>query len=560
MNGQNVDDSLPTENGESESIEEQKIFQQIGRIKKNKIKKIHPNIPKWISDSNTFVGDIINNSCELDQFQSMIDLNLINILKQNKIEKFFPVQKTLIPHLTNSFKNLKYCQQRDVCVISPTGSGKTISFAIPIINYLINRIVTQIKVLIILPVSDLAFQVYKVFQSLCKNTTLRVGLASSSKKDSMFYRKNTYDDNYSCLVDILIATPGKLVDLIQRKEGFHLKHLEVLIIDEADRMMNETQFQWLKEIEHSVFETNSRGHCCCSATIQPKSNPSLNIDSLSPCSVDLSNISKKALFKILFSATLTSDPEKLANLSLYYPILYSCITSEDCEQKSLSSTSSKQTIPENLRELMVIIDNDKKPLVLWHLIKDLKYDRILCFTDSVKSTHRLCQLMKQIPDIVVMEFSSKQSIHKRTKLLKKFESGKIHMLVCTDIVARGMDITGINCVVCYDLPRNETAYIHRIGRTARGGQNGTAISLVAPKQLKHFTIISRRAHQGEKSQIEKLLIKNSDLKHLLSDYKKALLVLQNDVQIEQKGIIHKKQNQIKKSKFLKKSNSIHNGK
>ncbi|OTF75751.1 ATP-dependent RNA helicase DDX51-like protein, partial [Euroglyphus maynei] len=444
---------------------------------------------------------------------------------------------------------------RDICVISPTGSGKTFAYSIPVIQYLINRIVTQIRVLIILPVQDLANQVYKVFQNLCENTTLRVGLATGSSSSNMFYKPNAIGTQTICLTDILIATPGKLVDLIMNNENggrnFHLRNLEILIIDEADRMMNETQLQWLSTIEYAVHGSSSKFYCPCLVPDAESQQCNYKVDPFCACSTfDM----RKTLFKILFSATFTTDPEKIDNLSLYDPLLININSGND--NNNLSEKMKSVALPENLKELMVICDQDKKPLILWHLVKNLGYQRILCFANSIMNAHRLDHLMKKLPELIVEEIHSRQNIHKRAKILKKFENGLIHILISTDVTARGMDIDGIDCVVSYDVPRNETAYIHRIGRTARAGKPGTAITLISPDQLKHFNIIIRRSHKStttnddQKQMIEKLSIKNSDLKPLIGIYTKALEQLKNDAQSEWKKDVQIKRQQLRnKSSF-----------
>ena len=533
---------------------DEEYFKVIGSEKRLKTKKVKPVLPKWMYNCNKFDGNIDTNCCELEIFNHLIDQRLLNNLLKDNITKLFPVQKTIIPYLLDCFQKLKFCQQRDVCVLSPTGSGKTLAFAVPIVNYLLQRMVTQIRALVILPVSDLANQVYNVFETLCKNSTIRIGLATGSSKktqniSSTFYRKRADNSGYICLVDILIATPGKLIDLIQQDNGFHLKHLEILVVDEVDRMMNETQLQWLREIECSVFESNTKHICCCSMNSNVSSNFVYNVDAYCPCSISSSPMLGKFLHKILLSATLTTDPEKIDRLCLYHPILFNVST----ESQTNSIQHLEQTTPSNLKEYIVIIDKNKKPLAIWHLIKTLKYSRILCFTDSVDSTHRLHRLMKQLPEIKVCEFSSRKNLKKRMKILNQFENGAVNMIISTDIFARGMDINGIDCVISYDLPRNETAYIHRIGRTARAGHKGTAISLITPDQLSHFTIISRRVHKNEKKQIERLNIKDSDLKPIIPQYQKALKVLEKEVIMEERLYDMRKKKQIIRSKFSKKS-------
>ncbi|XP_046911295.2 putative ATP-dependent RNA helicase Dbp73D [Dermatophagoides farinae] len=534
--------------------EDENFFQTIGSRKKLKTLKVLPNLPKWIDESVNYSGDIQNNSVGLNEIEQPIDDCLLNTLRKNGIEKLFPVQKEVIPKLMESLKKKKYFQPRDICVLSPTGSGKTFAYSIPVIQYLLDRIVTQIRVLVILPVKDLANQVYKVFQNFCENTTLRVGLATGSSSSNTFYKSNADGTQTICLVDILIATPGKLVDLIMNNEDsgrdFHLRNLEILIIDEADRMMNETQLQWLSTIEYAVHGSSRKFYCPCLTPTAESLQCNYNVDPLCACSTFQM---RKTLFKILFSVTFTTDPEKIDNLSLYKPLL---INMNSSNNDDLSERIKPVALPENLKELMVISDQDKKPLILWHLMKNLGYKQILCFANSIINAHRLGQLMKKLPELIVHELHSKQNIHKRTKILKKFANGSIHILISTDVTARGMDIDGIDCVVSYDLPRNETAYIHRIGRTARAGKQGTAITLISPDQLKHFNIIIRRTHKSsstsndQKQMIEKLSIKNSDLKPLISFYTKALEQLKNDAKSEWKKDVHVQRQQLRnKSSF-----------
>ncbi|KAH9424220.1 ATP-dependent RNA helicase ddx51 [Dermatophagoides pteronyssinus] len=538
-------------NTDNHQNEENDYFQTIGSRKKLKTIKVKPNLPKWINESVNYSGDIENNSVDLNEIEKIIDECLSNNLRKNGIEKLFPVQKEVIPKLINTLKKKRYFRPRDICVISPTGSGKTFAYSIPVIQYLLDRIVTQIRVLIILPVQDLANQVHKVFQNLCENTTLRVGLATGSSSSNMFYKPNIDGTQTICLADILIATPGKLVDLIMNNEnGFHLRNLEILIIDEADRMMNETQLQWLSTIEYAVHGSSSKFYCPCLAPDNGNRQCNYNVDPFCACSTFNTG---KTLLKILFSATFTTDPEKIENLSLYNPLLINMNSGHD-DDKNMTEKINPVALPENLKELMVISDQDKKPLILWHLVKNLGYKRILCFANSITNAHRLDYLMKKLPELIVDELHSRQNIHKRTKILKKFENGLIHILISTDVTARGMDIDGIDCVVSYDLPRNETAYIHRIGRTARAGKQGTAITLISPDQLKHFNIIIRRSHKSssndQKQMIEKLSIKNSDLKPLIGIYTKALEQLKMDAKNEWKKDANAKRQQLRnKSSF-----------
>lgn len=563
---EDLDDQMLVENGtdlkeetqdEPKTVEENggddlPVFPVIGSLKQAKSVKVRSILPKWITHAIQFAGsDIQANQTELDILESSIDSRIINSLRSNGFAKLFPVQVAVIPQLVKSFSKMEFIQPQDVCVLSPTGSGKTLTYIVPIVNHLLHRVVTQIRALIILPVSDLATQVYRNFQTICKGTTLRVALATSSTKNTTNFYKKKVDNSggYLSLVDILVATPGKLIDLIHQ-EGFSLEHLEILVLDEADRMMNETQFDWLKEIEYSIYKSNNRHPCPCSVSLtnSPNKLKHYNMNALSACSItDHSSVRRKFLHKTLFSATINTDPEKLESLSLYDPIMFSNTVSNVDGNKS---EDPLQTIPVNLKEKLVIIDSDKKPLALWHLIEEYKYDKILCFTDSVESTHRLYNLMKKMAtNFVVVEFSSNQHVRQREKILKQFRAGTVNMIISTDIFARGLDLSNIGCVVCYDPPRNDTAYIHRVGRTARAGQEGTAITLITREQLKHFTIVSRRAHKFDQKEIERLKIIDSKLKPLMDKYQEALKGLEQQIRGEASARLGKRKRQIGRSKF-----------
>ncbi|KPM08367.1 ATP-dependent RNA helicase DDX51-like protein [Sarcoptes scabiei] len=515
-------------------------FVTIGNLKRIRSSRSTVNLNDWLHNSTSFSGDLQSNSSDFDDLALSLDTKLVENLKDLKIRKFFPVQKELIPIISKRLSEFHLARPRDVCVLSPTGTGKTFAYAIPLINYLMHRVVTRIRAIVILPVNDLAKQVHQVFQSLCKNTTLKIGLfiGSTNKITSNdFYKTTSNPSKKLYTIDILVMTPGKIRELIHDVD-FDLSSLEVMIIDEADRLMNETQFQWLEFIEQLVYGSKVKCFCPCFVP-KVKKQHAINFEENCVCALK-ARFQRKFILKLLFSATLSTDPEKIDSLSLHDPIHYTAkITDTDI--------GPQQIIPENLKEYLVIYDEDKKPLILWNIIENEKYSRILCFTNSVYNSHRLCQLMKKISTIKVREFSSRQNIQKRTKILKRFASGSIQMIISTDMTARGIDIEGIDCVVCYDLPRNETAYIHRIGRTARAGKFGTAITIISPNQLKHFNIIMRKLHRNNGAEkIERMAIKTSKLKPMKLIYKRALLELKSDANEE---II-----KLKFRKKLKKSN------
>ena len=519
-------------------------FPVIGQVLGQKSEKVITISEKWITEPIVFDGDV-KESQSLDEFSHIIDESLISLLSDNGIKSLFPVQRQVIPYLLKCFSSSHLIRPKDVCVCSPTGSGKTLSFVIPIVQYLRKRVVTKVRVLVVLPVRDLAIQVFQVFQNYCKKSSLKVGLVVGHKsfveECNSIVRKSIDGSQYHSLVDILVATPGKLVDLIQRADGFDLSQLEVLVLDESDRMISELQFNWLQEIESSVFTSNRKHHCICSIdyTINDKRLERYNVSN-ECCCHNWRSLNSRPIHKILFSATLSTDPEKLKFISLFEPILFKVKSDSKTSSEDKHLETSKHLIPKELKEFMIIAKEDRKPLIVWYLMEVLKYRKVLCFTGSVENSHRLYSLLKEMSELVVAEYSSRLSAKKREKLLNHFMSEKIDLIICSDIFARGLDIDGVKCVICYDPPRNETQYIHRVGRTARAGNEGTAIMLVTPTQISHFNIISRRVHQKYDSneikelRVKKMTVKESELKPLITKYKKSLEKLSVYIKLNEK--------------------------
>jgi len=280
-----------------------------------------------------------------------------------------------------------------------------------IVQALRNRIVPQIRALIILPVQDLANQVYKVVRQYCEGTSLKPKLLSgqqSFSQEQLELIKPDLVGGHHCLVDILVATPGRIVDHVRKTEGFRLNHLRFLIIDEADRIMEDIQNDWLSHVEASVYSDG-------------RERPG-------PLTVAEIKKRKLPLQKLLFSATLSQNPEKLEKMNLFEPKLFTSIVepkdiikidnSDDKEiappQQINSQNGSefigKYTIPAELTELFVRCHAALlKPLMLQHLITTKKMNKALVFTNSVENSHKLAIMMQQF-GIRAGELSSKVGI------------------------------------------------------------------------------------------------------------------------------------------------------
>lgn len=212
--------------------------------------------------------------------------------------------------------------------------------------------------------------------------------------------------------------------------------------------------------------------------------------------------------KLLFSATLSQDPEKLQNLRLFQPKLFTSVigsfdeyianlqktseTTGDEKEENKGEFIGKYTTPAELTEKYCLTEVRFKPLTLFTLIRENNWNKFLVFTNSADSAHRLAFVLSNMfytdKDSTIKELSATLKPKARSEILSNFTKGKIRGLVCSDALARGIDIPDVDIVVSYDPARHIKTYIHRIGRTARAGRLGTAITLVTESELKHINV------------------------------------------------------------------------
>jgi len=481
-----------------------------------------------------------------------------------KLETLFPVQKQVIPIILNSDRS-QSIYPNDICVTAPTGSGKTLTYVLPIIEGLRNRISPCCRAIVLLPVSDLAEQVYSVFKNQlendesshlinketeCEKNDLKVMLLSTK---TSFLKEQAIlinQQHSKCLIDIIVTTPGRLVDHIQKTKGFCLNELRYLVLDECDRIMDQIKQNWLVILNQAVFGLNLNQR-------ELISQESLNVHNLF--------IDKKRLMpyqKLLLSATLTRNPEKLEQVDLFKPIYFS-VSAEKLQKKIESESSSaavlketnenieatsepsvsKETIktklenvenandisvPDELNELFIEVVASQKPLIAIHMIKTLGYRRMLCFVKSIDTAKRLTKLF-ELNGITAMEYSSSLHVARRKRVQAKFEQDRIDVLVCSDVMARGMDLEKVDYVLLYDSASHLNAYVHKVGRTARAGRTGTAISFLEHKEIYFFKKmmlqIKNKTDENSESKphkVKEFKIPKSKFKPLLETYRESL--------------------------------------
>lgn len=310
----------------------------------------------------------------------------------------------------------------DLLAAAQTGTGKTAGFTLPILQRLISNSKPssgkrQLKVLILTPTRELAAQV--------QESVLTYGKYTGLKSTVIFggVGANPQIKAIQAGLDILVATPGRLLDLMSQN-CVSLNAIEILVLDEADRMLDMGFLRDIKKILAAL----------------PKQRQNL-----------------------LFSATFSSEIKTLADSLLNSPALIEVARSNSAN--------------EAIAQLIHPVDRSQKHPLLAHLIKSNDWKQVLVFTRTKHGANKLVTQLEK-DGITSMAIHGNKSQSARTKALADFKAGKIAALVATDIAARGIDIDQLPHVVNYDLPNVSEDYVHRIGRTGRAGSNGVAVSLV----------------------------------------------------------------------------------
>ncbi|KAG5593792.1 hypothetical protein H5410_035024 [Solanum commersonii] len=503
------------------------------------LKKEKKNIPvlPWMRnpvDITTF------DQCSLDLLP-FIDLRLVAALKNMSITSLFPVQlavwqETIGP---GSF-------ERDLCINSPTGSGKTLAYALPIVQMLSTRAVKCLRALVVLPTRDLALQVKEVFSALAPAVGLSVGLAvgQSSISDEISelikkpnveygicYDPEEFSYELQSAVDILVATPGRLMDHINNTDGFTLEHLSYLVVDETDRLLREAYQSWLPTVIQ-LTSSSVDGNFPSAADLLPCTYGSLKTIRRMGTERGFKGKAYPRLAKMILSATLTQDPSKLAQLDLHHPLL-------------LTTGERRYKLPEELKSFKVLCQSKLKPLYLVSLLQSLQGEKSIVFTSSVESTHRLCTLLKFFDNLQIefKEYSRLQRQSVRSKTLRAFRSGQVQVLISSDAMTRGMDVEGVRNVINYDMPAYIKTFIHRAGRTARAGLSGCCFTLMHKDEVKRFKKMLQKA---DCNSCPTYSASSEVIESLRSVYTSALEKLRENVESEK----------FKKSKIRLKSSNV----
>ncbi|KAI7866841.1 P-loop containing nucleoside triphosphate hydrolase protein [Spinellus fusiger] len=484
-------------------------------------------IPDWLLQP-TVVSP--HTSCPLDK--AGLSSSIVQRCHDLGLSSLFAVQMAVIPVFLA--RHSLYDTRRppgDLCISAPTGSGKTLAYVLPIVDILSKRTITRLRALVVLPTRDLVMQVKETFDAFTKGTSLKVatvvGQQSFAHEQQSLVGKATemYPGGVS-RVDIVIATPGRLMDHLKGTPNFSLQHLRFLVMDEADRLLSQSYQGWLA---HTVQATHPSD--TVPSVAMEKKTTAYGIpeaDAVAPHCIrshyalpctDIDLTKAPSIQKLLFSATLTKDPSKIAALHLMDPEYISVQNTQE---------SVRYTTPVGLKEQMVVCTGEQKPLVMIHLLHVMKITAGLCFTKSIESTLKLRLLLEayeagQTTPLRVADYSSDFNVAQRKSTMKKFRAGEIDLLICSDLIGRGIDLDSVDTVISYDVPLFMDKYIHRVGRTARAGREGQAFTLVEKQEVRHFKEMLRDA--GHLAHVHPLKVENEQLLPFVAEYKKALAQL-----------------------------------
>jgi len=361
---------------------------------------------------------------------SFENLNLIEpITRALKTEGYTtptPIQEQAIPIIL---------QHKDLLGCAQTGTGKTAAFAIPILQLLYqdrlqHKEQKTIKALILTPTRELAIQIDESFAAYGKHTGL---------KHLVIYggvSQNPQTDALKRGVDILVATPGRLLDLMNQR-FVHLEHIRMLVLDEADRMLD---MGFVHDVKKIISKIPSK---------------------------------RQTLF---FSATMPNEIQQLANTILTRP--------EKVEVTPVSSTA------DTIQQSLFYVEKSDKRALLIHLLKDKAIKTALVFTRTKHGADKVVKDLIRV-GITAEAIHGNKSQNARQRALSNFKNRTTRVLIATDIAARGIDIDELTHVINYELPNIPETYVHRIGRTGRAGLNGIALSFCDEEEIEFLKDIHK---------------------------------------------------------------------
>lgn len=451
-------------------------------------------------------------------------------------DRWFPVQRDVVPALLAAVRAHDTTFMGDVAITAPTGSGKTLAYLLPMLHALSGAPGAGLRGLVLLPTRELAAQVHAIAAKLGAAVGLKVALCTGEQSfaaDAAALRAG---------VDVIVATPGRLVDHLDNNPNFSLKLLQWLIVDEADRLLAQAYNHWVRRVYDAVWSagrppvgSSSEGVLISSGALGGGAGSNGIAQARAAAMAAMTGqgapgavqIGCAPLRRILVSATLTNNPRHIALMALHKPTHFT--TKQDVselhggegaaeaaaaagEEGSLAdgTASGKFVTPSNLAESYVVVPARDKALAALHLVFTAlaaapSGSVVLVFTGSIPATHRLARLLQlhglgrtdisadadgshkdSISANSVAEFSSGLRQELRSGIITAAAAGRVRVVVSSDATARGLDLPNVAATVSYDPASSIRTYVHRVGRAARAGRAGTAHTILVKKQRKFF--------------------------------------------------------------------------
>lgn len=602
----------------------------------------YSSLPAWLADPLRVSAEKTSKFSELG-----IDSKLLNILEDNGYKEAFAVQSTVIPLLLRGTQG----HPGDLCISAATGSGKTLAYVLPLVTALEQIPAPRLRGLIVVPTRELVKQAREACELCAAGSGLKIGsavgnVAMKDEQHSLMRVDRVYDplsaetrlqtkltgDDWTKFslqdyiseaesfneslpgyvnqpepnVDVLICTPGRLVDHLRYTKGFTLRHVQWLVIDEADRLLNESFQEWVDVVMDSLDARSSPDTFGYSGKL------------LSGLGLPINGDEPR---KVVLSATMTRDVTKLNSLRLANPKLV-VIGNEDAagvDQEDGKPGEAQYSLPPTLKEFSVSVgDGSTKPLYLLRLLlshirvdatssssnklpdsdetnsdetssdesssevsdsstssddtsldsdsesesesesssEDEKPNRpapakthpettpyqnintVLIFTKSSESASRLSRLLSILHPTLSTRVgtivkSNKSSASRKT--LTSYRRGKLSVIIATDRASRGLDLPSLSHVVNYDVPPSVTSYVHRVGRTARAGKEGSAWTLVAHREGRWFANEIARGSDGKITRcknVDRVNVKLEGMDEFESRYGDALEELEQEVKLD----------------------------
>ncbi|KAI1939260.1 ATP-dependent RNA helicase dbp6 [Ophidiomyces ophidiicola] len=560
----------------------------------------YATLPEWL------LHPIIAPSETRQTFKSLgLGTRQTSILESKGYSHAMPIQSAVIPLALDS-----QCRNwGDICVSAATGSGKTLAYVLPLISSIKSSSMNCLRALIVVPTRELVRQAREMCELCAAGTGLRIGTAVGStalndeqdilRESDQVYRTwssaITTNSNMSTKdwtkfnlqeyitdteeslkvlpkhnlnlfldIDILICTPGRLVDHLRSTGGFNLDNLEWLVIDEADRLLNESFQEWTQVVIPAISRNN---------IIETTHSALRRLGH---------STEQKPLRKIILSATMTMDTTKLNSLQLHNPRLVKVDLDSNHPQRipqltqsAFSNKSEVYAVPPTLSEALIPVgDGLSKPIYLLQLIYSHIFNEtsasstcasmtqlldvfsthslsnsILIFVKSSETALRLTRLLKILcPALAtclgVLVKSNKSATARKT--LAAYKNGTVRIMLATDRASRGLDLPSLEHVINYDVPASLTSYIHRAGRTARAGQYGSVWTLVSHSEGRWFSseIVNGAIERGTRV-VRKVKIDRTRVGDVSHRYEAALKELGEEVISE-----HKPMNRVHPAKPL----------